>query len=587
MSHLPTITDQDLRDRFGPRSYRQGRDYFEGGAVSGTWRDGAVLSGRVQGSRSSPYRVQVVLGGDGIAEAECSCPVGSFGHCKHVAALLLAWLDDPAAFREVADLDAWLGQRSQAELIALIKRMLHRVPELEELLDVPVVASGQPFTEADREAIRRQAAEAFRRAGYAWGAESNIPEGLTSLLEVSDGYAKVGDPHGAALVAATVLEALAERVTQYGDEEGDLRDVAAGCVERLRASLGLLPHEGARETRDAILRALFEAVRADLEGGGIGFVEEAADVLLEATSPEERATIAAWARDAMESGPRDAFDDWAREAWGGLLLDLELDTLDDEAFIQVCRETGRSHALVDRLLQLGRVDEALAEVRVTADFDFLDLANVLVDRGQVDAAETIVAERLAGGTAYPHLLEWQKTQALARGDHERALDLTCRLFQAAPTLEGYREARELASALERWQDLRPDLIARVQSGTHRGLLADIYLDEGDIDRALEAVHGTSLFEWGYGDAPRPLRVARAAEATRPRAALEIFQRYVDAYIDQRNRASYQEAAALLVRMRDIRLGLGEANAWDAYIADLRERYPRLRALREELNAAGL
>lgn len=52
-----------------------------------------------------------------------------------MAALLLTWLHRPEQFREVAEVEQALAQRSKAFLIALIKMLLHR-PELEALLEM-------------------------------------------------------------------------------------------------------------------------------------------------------------------------------------------------------------------------------------------------------------------------------------------------------------------------------------------------------------------------------------------------------------------------------------------------------------------
>ena len=42
-------------------------------------------------------------------------------------------------------------------------------------------------------------------------------------------------------------------------------------------------------------------------------------------------------------------DEYQRRAIGSFLLDLEADELDDEAYLRLCRETGRAVELVDRL----------------------------------------------------------------------------------------------------------------------------------------------------------------------------------------------------------------------------------------------
>ena len=71
----------------------------------------------------------------GIAEADCSCPVGADGYCKHTGAVLLAWRRRPEDFAEVEELDQALGRRSKEELIALVKQMLQHQPDLDVLLE--------------------------------------------------------------------------------------------------------------------------------------------------------------------------------------------------------------------------------------------------------------------------------------------------------------------------------------------------------------------------------------------------------------------------------------------------------------------
>ena len=56
-------------------------------------------------------------------------------------------------------------------------------------------------------------------------------------------------------------------------------------------------------------------------------------------------------------------DDYHRRAHGRFLLELESDDLDDDAFLGICRESGLMTELVDRLLTLGRLDEAMSEAR--------------------------------------------------------------------------------------------------------------------------------------------------------------------------------------------------------------------------------
>ena len=96
------------------------------------------LSAKCLGSSYPYYVVKVTLDPDGIASAECSCPVGFGGYCKHVAALLLTWMDNPEIFREVKDVSVSLENLSKADLINLIHRMIQQEPDLERLLELPI-----------------------------------------------------------------------------------------------------------------------------------------------------------------------------------------------------------------------------------------------------------------------------------------------------------------------------------------------------------------------------------------------------------------------------------------------------------------
>jgi hypothetical protein len=137
-------------------------------------------------------------------------------------------------------------------------------------------------------------------------------------------------------------------------------------------------------------------------------------------------------------------------------------------------------------------------------------------------------------------------------------------------------------------------------GGHTGPLIQIALDEGEIDRAVELVRETQRTNaptlphsgggWGARfniDSSLFIQVARAAEQLRPQAAIDIYRHYVDSLIGARGRPAYQQAAQLLQRVRDLYARLGEQETWDRYIAGLRDRNRTLRALKEELAAAGL
>ena len=88
----------------------------------------------------------------------------------------------------------------------------------------------------------------------------------------------------------------------------------------------------------------------------MGLGDTVPEMITHYATQHERRRVAGWVREALPEGRS-----WGREALGRFLLELEADTLDDEAFLRVCRETGRTDDLIERLLLLNRVDEAVSD----------------------------------------------------------------------------------------------------------------------------------------------------------------------------------------------------------------------------------
>jgi len=594
MTDLPELTESDVRRWTGEASFERGERYLSAGHILDPRLQGDTLKARCLGSHPAAYHVEVTLGQQGIVSGTCSCPVGGGGHCKHAAALLLTWVHQPEAFLQVEDLQTALEQRSKAELVALIRRMVARYPDLESLLELPVVGEAGAERPLDPQVIRRQASAAFYGAEFdEWGGVYSIAQRLLELVDVGDDYAEREEWRNAATVYETVMQVVLSNYGMVQDEGGDLHVVVGRCVEGLGECLEAAEDPARRE---GLLRALFDVYRWDVEYGGIDMGYEAPDIILEQAVPEEKQQVAGWVRDAIPAG-NDWSDNYHRQRYGGFLLCLEEDQLDDEAFLRICRETNRWHDLVDRLLTLGRVEEAAAAARQVDDYDLLQLADLFVSHGHGDLAEELIRERARTPQAGPdgrartdsRLVVWLKERAQGRGDLAEALALAESLFWERPAVPGYQELRGLAHSLERWDDLRAAILSRLANEGQYRLLTEIHLEEGEVDRALETLEqiGAGRWEWDWAGSPLRIQVAQAAEESRPREAIRLYMEAVERLIAARGRGSYTEAATYLVRVREVYQRLGERETWETLIAGLREHNRRLRALHDELNRAGL
>ncbi len=576
MADRPKLTEADVQRWCGEPSFSRGQGYYRQGHILNPRRQGETLKGRCLGSQARPYDLTVHLGGQGIAGSACSCPIG--GGCKHVAALLLAWIHEPDAFAEVEALDTVLERRSKAELIALIRRMVERYPDLEMLVELPTAGKSP----VNAQAIRRQADAAFSGVGYdEWGAGDGIAQTLSDLIALGDEYLARQDWPNAAAVYRPVIDAV---LAHYGhiEDEGDLIDVVNQCVAGLGQCL-----EAANDAvfRETLLRVLFDVYRWDVDYGGIDMGYEAIDLILEEATAKEKARVAQWVRAARPAGEGD-FSDWRRQSYGRFLLWLEADRLDDESYLQVCREAALWAELVDRLLALGRVDEAVEVARQVSDYTLLSLADLFVAHGQGEQARQLVGQR-AASSQDSRPAGWLKAEAEQRGDQAAALGYAETMFWMRPSVPGYVEVRELAQGLGRWEALRASILARLSQEAQFALLTEIYLSENEVDLALASLARLHESRSAWGSANLSIRVAQAAEETRPRESIRLYVTQARQLIDARGRGSYQTAAGYLARVRDLFARLGEGETWRGFIAELRTRERRLRALQEELDRAGL
>ncbi|MBS2015785.1 MAG: SNF2 helicase associated domain-containing protein, partial [Deltaproteobacteria bacterium] len=91
---LSQLNDRALRRLLGARAFLRGYDYVRRQAVSDVLMEELSAKGSVRGTDPDPYAVKLQVTPTGFT-SECSCPAFPKinGHCKHVAALLIALRD--------------------------------------------------------------------------------------------------------------------------------------------------------------------------------------------------------------------------------------------------------------------------------------------------------------------------------------------------------------------------------------------------------------------------------------------------------------------------------------------------------------
>ena len=308
---LPTLTERQIKSLVGSRSFDLGLDYVADRALSHCRRAGRLLTACVQGTANKPYNVTVNFDADGFKSATCTCPVGS-DSCKHVAAVLIAFARTPDLFVPTEVLDQRLEKLDKPRLIALLKQIFQRHPTLEKLLDT-IPDKKKPLA---AEAFQAQADDIFDNAPDEWGYTTQLAADLHALLQTGDDYAAANHHANAAAVYRGLIQSILEHEYALNDDEpGDLSAIVIDCSTGLGKCLAVTPKPADRQP---ILQALFTVYNYDAEQGGTGISDDAATILFDQTTPEDKRAITPWIRTALRGA-----QGWARATLTGLLEAFE------------------------------------------------------------------------------------------------------------------------------------------------------------------------------------------------------------------------------------------------------------------------
>lgn len=581
------LNQKTIERHVGERSFRLGQDYFASDALFRCQRQGDLLKACCHGRSADHYTLSVRLNEGRIVDADCSCPVGTGGHCKHMAALLLTALKSPEEFLETEPLEKRLAEYDKPKLIGLIVQLIEQEPDLESWLELALPTAGPSQATVKPDMYRRQTAAAFSSAGYGWEADRQLTAALAALQKIGDQFLKQKNARSAAAVYCGILEGFVSEYETFQDETGNVTTVAQQCIESLGKCLPELAESS--EERSLAVRTLFDVLRFDVNFGGIGLSDDVPEIFAEQTTAAEQVAIASWIRGEKLDG--DEFGSkWRREAWGGLLLSLEGDPNDDEAYLRHCREYGLTGDLVERLLECGRLDDALREIHSCSDYDLMGHADRLIKHKHADMAHDLVRERLSSdkhGRNDWQLRDWLKRFYQYRKDWPSLLQLCADEFHRQPTLAGYQEIRKLSQKLKTWKSLRPELISMVPQDSTE--LIRIHLDEGDVGQAIQLLEARPKKRTGGGlgwDGV-DLEVAKAAEKSHPDTALNTYRAEAERLIAGRGRGNYQSACEYLKKVQRLFKAFGRTDGWKTYLTELRNQHRSLRAFQEELARAGL
>jgi len=578
---LPRLTEAMVCSLANDKSFARGKDYYRGGAVSETTRQGLELRGECAGSEYEPYEISVTLAARGVADTSCTCPYEYGGICKHTVALLLTYVHQPQAFRAIAPTEEMLKHHSKDELIALINVMLKQDPKLLSLVEL--AATAQDATagkDVDTTAIRKQARRAL---AYDYGdhlSARQIERELRALGKIAEPLVKSGDWLNAGRIYHALLD---ETLSGYDDiiQQVDEDGYIAVAVETFAEGLGKAMEESGADsrTRRVWLETPFNAFAKDVEIGGMDFVSCADEIIFEQTSDDEWRWIEERARARAATGR-----EWEREQFVNFLID-GLDERGRKGEAQsLIREIGTPEQQAQLLLEERKIEEA---VRLMTDIVkdkpglVTQFADWLLEAKAKRAALDFVL-------AHERTASWRRDQWLANyyrrhGTPEEAVAAQKTALINSPSVEQFKSLQQACRKTKNWPEVRAEVLAGLERAGRLDALVEIALHEGDAARAIELLPRAT----GGSATHLRMRVAEAAEKDLPHEAVRLYLERVEREIAGRSRGSYNAAASVLRKVKPLFIKLHNRAAWAEQIKSLRESNKHLPALQDELRKAGL
>ena len=597
--HLDIIvSDALIRAHASDQSFRRGQEYFRSKAVHSLIRRGSALEAEVEGSEPRPYRVRVAFAA-GSLTASCDCPYDWGDWCKHIVAMLLAYLDGDRLEERpplVSRLASLAPEQMREALLRVSARDSAFATAIEQELDFIGLDSREASSliqrtlrdrasqpAAVRKALRQRvrSLSRMRPSEAYWHVGEVVQELRENDLALAWGCLDDDDGPGALTILQALTEAYMDEWEALDDSDGEASaffdDLGEAWCEAL-LSADLTVDEGKAWARQ--MRRWADDLEHDY-GVGDGFYTA------------EAAAVKAWQRRELAAAHRShdgesPLVELSSHGEPTALTQARLNVFarqkryDD--YLRLAFEAGEFDAYATMLVQLGRLEEAVdfGLQNIEEATGALRLAMALDRNGATEAALRVAEHGLILAGPLADLATVVLDLSVRLQQVNTGIRAAFILARERPTLSTYLAAQALAGPV--WERVRPEFMARLKEAGPLGPsgAVEILLHEGLIDEAIEAVRDI----WDY----RLLaRVADAAVESRPQWVIDASRNQAESILNQAKADAYGVAIRWLERARAAYRAGDRELEWCGYLAELTARHARkhkLRPMLEGLRRAG-
>ncbi len=221
---LRELKEEDIRRLFEEKVFERGIKYFEQGRIVRPFIYRDSIMAECQGTMPEEYYIRVDLR-DGNFVASCTCPY-AFGYCKHIAAVMYAWLKKPGMFKDLGKSEDLLKDMDKESLVETVMDMIKYDPDVVYVINLRLLPRKElpAFVQGEMKNI-------FSEEYVDYLNVREIVKKLDIFREYASDIFRDGDFNTAMVVLAPVADAVIDNYTSLDDSDGLMRNFFASVMD--------------------------------------------------------------------------------------------------------------------------------------------------------------------------------------------------------------------------------------------------------------------------------------------------------------------------------------------------------------------
>jgi hypothetical protein len=544
---LSTIDAKDVKRLCSDKVYKKGVTYFKEGRNSKQIIHGNLLSGDVEGNEVPIYHVKIRYE-NGTIFSNCTCPYEFEELCKHSVSLLLNWIYKREQFTDVDLFLEDIKEKSKEEVLIIIKRWIYLYPTI--LLD---------YSEHDLKVFDNKMEKLFSSNEQFYHNPGKLLEELEGFNEVLKEYKIKSDIESFDIIKSNTEKCIKNySKVRYYDEGGVFIHLVEQLLETYSEMLRKMDPEWSIKENihkdnlkmflkdenffsDFIARIIVNSCNTSND---LIFMENAILKEIESRSKNKK---------EQEHG----YDEYYTiSKIIHLLLDLYEKNKDYGKFIQICEKELKYcyFRYIEYLESSGKIENAIIYCNTALDYaKGLEQVDLFTKLGDLEVKQ----ENKEKALSY-----YMNAFGIKSQDQEELLE----------------KIRKISRSLNKWENIKEDIVLKLEKTKQYYELIEIYLKDSDFDMAYKVASQNDNCDIYIKE-----KVAKALKKRFPERAADLYKIIGERFLNRPNRESYRTALHYFKEIKKIYYSLGYQTEFKSYVDILRSKNIKKRLLQRELS----